>query len=99
MFPNWSIYKVNKIGPSKPEEPCDYLDSNGLLKNFPSGFRIHHSTETALLKVTNYLFMALDNGLFSILLLLDLSAAFDTIDHKILLQGLEQHVGIKGTRH
>ena len=48
-------------------------------------------------KVANDLFMASDNGLVSILVLLAPSAAFDTIDHKILLQRLEQHVGIKGT--
>uniref|UniRef100_A0A8D3CRZ4 Reverse transcriptase domain-containing protein n=1 Tax=Scophthalmus maximus TaxID=52904 RepID=A0A8D3CRZ4_SCOMX len=40
--------------------------------------------------------MASDSGYVSILVLLDLSAAFDTIDHKILLQRLE-HIGIKGT--
>ena len=41
--------------------------------------------------------MATENGLVSILVLLGLSAAFDTIDHEILLQRLQQHVGIKGT--
>ena len=75
---------------------CDYFDSNGLLKNFHSGFRIHHSPETALFKGTNYLFMDSDNGLISLFILLDLSAEFDNIDHKVLLQRLEQHVGIKG---
>ncbi|CAM4727630.1 unnamed protein product [Leuciscus chuanchicus] len=73
-----------------------HLLSNQLYETFQSGFRTHHSTETALLKVTNDLLLASDSGSLSILLLLDLSAAFDTIDHSILLQRL-QHLGISGS--
>ena len=76
---------------------CEHLEKNSLFEEFQSGFRVHHSTETALVKVTNDLLIASDNGLVSILVLLDLSAAFDTIDHKLLLQRLEQSIGIKGT--
>ena len=76
---------------------CDHLNRNGLFEEFQSGFRVHHSTETALVKVTNDLLMASDSGLVSILVLLDLSAAFDTIDHNILLQRLESEIQIKGT--
>ncbi|KAI5102912.1 hypothetical protein C0J45_6493 [Silurus meridionalis] len=62
-----------------------------------AGFRPHHSTETALVKVVNDLLLASDQGFVSLLVLLDLSAAFDTIDHTILLARLENVVGIKGT--
>ncbi len=73
------------------------LEENNIFAKFQSGFRKYHSTETALLKVTNDLLMAADSGLCSVLVLLDLSAAFDTIDHRILLNRLRHRVGVAGT--
>ena len=61
-----------------------------------SGYKSMHSTETALLKVTNDLRRAADNNKISICLNLDLSAAFETLDHDELLKRLNKYLGISG---
>ncbi|XP_074476551.1 uncharacterized protein LOC141758790 [Sebastes fasciatus] len=73
-----------------------HLHSNNLLEPLQSGFRPLHSTETALLQVLNNLLTSADTGALNILILLDLSAAFDTVSHNILLTRL-QDLGIEGT--
>ena len=74
----------------------EYLTANCLLEPRQSAYRANHSTETALLRVQSDLLMALDRGCASFLVLLDLSAAFDTIDHGILLARLQSWFGISG---
>uniref|UniRef100_A0A3Q3FRJ7 Reverse transcriptase domain-containing protein n=1 Tax=Labrus bergylta TaxID=56723 RepID=A0A3Q3FRJ7_9LABR len=74
-----------------------FMTENNLFEKFQSGFRACHSTETALLKVTNDLLLATDRGEGTILILLDLSAAFDTVDHTILTDRLRHWVGLKDT--
>ena len=59
-------------------------------------FRVRHSTETALLKVQNDVLQALDKGSAVALIMLDLLAAFDTIDHTILLSRLQELFGVQG---
>ena len=71
-----------------------HLKQNNLFEKFQSGFRPSHSTETALVRVTNDLLMTADTGSPSLLILLDLTAAFDTIDHNILLHRLHSTIGI-----
>ena len=63
----------------------EHLDHNNLLSPLQSAYRPKHSTETALLRIVNDLLTAMDNNKICILTLLDLSAAFDTIDYQILL--------------
>ena len=58
-----------------------YLGENDLHEPLQSAYKIFHSTETALLTVTNDIMLSLDKGKNVFLVLLDLSAAFDTVNH------------------
>ena len=73
-----------------------HLTSNDLHEPLQSAYKPGHSTETALVKVQNDILCSLDKNSCVILLLLDLSAAFDTVDHQILLARLSCRFGIKG---
>ena len=74
-----------------------HLGSHSLLEPFQSAYWKWHSTGTALLRVVNDLLQASDTGHVSILSLIDLSAAFDTIDHGILINRLHTTFGCSGT--
>lgn len=75
----------------------DFLNTNDILEKYQSGFRMNHSTETALLKILNDIRCNLDKHKLTVLVLLDLTAAFDTVDHHILLNRLRHLVGLSGT--
>ena len=74
-----------------------HIEEQLLSNHVQSAYKRFHSTETALLKIHNYIICNMDNGVVTNLTLLDMSAAFDTIDHSTLLERLHGHVGISGT--
>ncbi len=72
------------------------IDKYNLDNPFQSAYKSGHSTETTLLAIQNDILLDMDKGKVSALVLLDLSAAFDTIDHKLLLDRLKYWYGFKG---
>jgi len=78
---------------------CCHLDSFPSLSSFQSAYRKFYSTETALIRIHNDITLAMDQQRVSALVLLDLSAAFDTIDHNILLSRLNTCFGVSDTAH
>ena len=75
------------------------LRENKLEEIFQSAYKVGHSTEPALLQVHNDVLCALDDGRCVMLVLLDLSAACDTVDHGILLSRLSQCIGVQGSAY
>ena len=72
-----------------------FLDEHELMPNYQSAYRKFHSTETALLRLYNDLLVAGDQGQASGLCVLDVTAAFDTVDHELLLQRLDNTFGVR----
>ena len=72
----------------------DHLDRHELLPDRQSGYRRCYSTETALLRLFDQLHGVADARGATALLFLDLSAAFDTIDHQMLLDRLSKRCGV-----
>ena len=75
---------------------ANHVDKFNLLPPTQSAYRTHHSTETALLRIHNDIVAAIDQGDVGALILLDLSAAFDTVDHSVLIDVMRERFGITG---
>jgi hypothetical protein len=74
----------------------DHVDGNNLSEVLQSSYKCNHSTETALIKVQSDILQSLDCNKAVFMVLLDMTAAFDTVDHHIFLARLKSHFGIDG---
>ena len=74
-----------------------YLKENSHIPTYQSAYMKGHSCETALCKVSNDVQTMLSDGKAVLLVQLDLSAAFDTVDHSVLIDLLENKYGINGS--
>ncbi len=74
-----------------------YLSTNGLLPNLQSAYIVHRSTETVVLRVVSDILSALDSFNLALLALLDLTAAFDSVDHQTLITRLSRSYGLTGS--
>ena len=73
-----------------------HMSEHNMHQPLQSAYKQFHSVESALLKVTSDILMDIDDHKCVLLILLDLSAAFDTFEHEIFLRRLEQDIGVKG---
>ena len=73
-----------------------HISYNNLHDKNQSAYRMYHSTETALVKIQADIMAAIDKGHSVAMIMLDLSSAFDTLDHSILLARLRNMYGIRG---
>lgn len=72
----------------------EHMSIYNLYDNMQSAYKAEHSTETALMKINNDILSSLDRGKCTVLASLDLSAAFDTVDHSIFIGRLQRLYGV-----
>ena len=73
----------------------NHFRTNNLLPNYQSAYRAHHSPETAILNFCDNILQSIKN-IKTAMVAIDLSAAFDTVNHRILLEVLNKYYGITG---
>lgn len=79
------------------DQSHNHLMANSIYPTLQSSYRRFHSTETALLKVTNDILLKMNSQEVTLLVMLDLSSAFDTISHDVLIKRLSDDFGFKGS--
>ena len=70
----------------------EYLENNNLLSESQYAYRNNSSTEQALVNVTEQIYKSIDKGKISLLVLLDLSKAFDSVNHDLLLKLVQLNI-------
>ena len=94
IFKNYCIPFLSKvIEKVAATQAYSYLETYNLIPTMQSAYRKHHSTETTLLRMTYDILRTTERRQGVVLVLLDLSAAFDTIDHVFLVERLESYFG------
>ena len=89
-----NLYSISKILERVVAVQLQTHPDEGLMTAFQSSYWKHYSTESALLNIHNVILLNMAKGSVTALTLLDLSAAFDTIDHTILLDRHNVYYGI-----
>ena len=74
-----------------------HCDANNLFPSYQLAYRRNYSCETALIEITNDCLWAMENQMVTAMVAIDLSAAFDTVDHEILLEVLNKKIGLHYT--
>ena len=91
------LSKLTEAAKAVAQQAVSHVITHGLLPVLRSAYRPLHSTETALLRVRNDILLNMNKQQVTLLVFLDLSAAFNTIDHSVLLHRLETKFGFTGT--
>ena len=97
MFQKTRFIRINLLDVAV--QLTKYVTDNSLMEQFQSAYKPSHSNESALLKVQDEILHAIGNDQYVILLFPDLSAAFDTVDHCILLARLADRFGVDDKAH
>ena len=97
LRPISNLQFISKLAERSAYEQTYDLITHNLIPELQSVYRKRYGTETALLKVQNDILLNMDRQHVTLLVLLDLSVALDTVNHEILLRRLETTFGITGT--